>query len=397
MGNDLSSVLALDELKKSKIVRKPLQRIPIAGPWITELEINTVNDAVANAWYSNAMMYHQKFEQAFAQKHDSRYVLCLPSCTSAIHLALLALGVQTGDEVIVSDLSWTASASPITYCGAIPVFADVDPKTWCISPSSIEKKITSKTKAVVVVDLYGNMPNYTSIRKITDQYGLKLIEDAAEAIGSEIEGQLAGTFGDIGVFSFHGTKTLCTGEGGMLITDDEYLYQRAQILSDHGRKPGDRSFQHQELGYKYKMSSLQAALGYAQLQRFDQLVERKRKIFSWYKEELGDVEGLQLNPEPPSYKNSYWMSTVIWDSEFGISKQQMIQDLSKQNIDSRAFFYPLSSLPAYQKYETAQIAKHQNSASYSLSEYGINLPSAMNLTREQVKYVCDTFQSILGI
>lgn len=256
-----------------------MERIPISGPWITQKEISYVTDAVTNAWYSNANIYHERFEQAFADYLGVRFAVSLPSCTSAIHLSLLALDVGSGDEVIVPDVTWIASAAPITYVGATPIFADIDLKTWCLSAESFKECITPKTKAVIPVDLYGNMPDMDAIREVAQRHGISIIEDAAEAIGSEYKGKKAGSFGDAGVFSFHGSKTLTTGEGGMLVTDREDIYHRVLFLRDHGRQPGNQMFWNTEVAYKYKMTSMQAALGLAQLERIEELITYKRQIF----------------------------------------------------------------------------------------------------------------------
>lgn len=224
---------------------------------------------------------------------------------------------------------------------------------------------------------------------------IAVIEDAAEAIGSEYQGEKAGTFGDTGVFSFHGSKTLTTGEGGMLVTDREDIYQRVLFLRDHGRKPGDKMFWNTEVAYKYKMSSMQAALGLAQLERIDELIARKRQIFEWYREQLGSVEGITLNYEAPDTKNSYWMVTAVLDPSLGMEKERLMVLLSERGIDSRPFFYPLSSLPAYEGLEQAQKARQRNHASYQTSPYAINLPSALNLTKEKVRYVCGVFKEVL--
>ena len=372
-----------------------MERIPVAGPWITQKEIDYVTDAVTNAWYGNHNMYHERFEKAFADYLGVRFAIALPSCTSAIHLSLATLGVGSGDEVIVPDITWIASAGPITYVGATPVFADIDQKTWCLSAESLEECITSKTKAVIPVGLYGNMPDMDGIRDVAKRRSIAIIEDAAEAIGSEYRGKKAGSFGDTGVFSFHGSKTLATGEGGMLVTDREDIYHRALFLGDHGRKPGDNMFWNTEVAYKYKMSSMQAALGLGQLERIEVLVRRKCQVFSWYKEELSSVEGVTLNYEANTTKNTYWMVTAIVNKTFGMKKDRLIKRMSEKSIDCRPFFHPLSSLPAYRHLEAAQQARQRNHVSYRISPYGINLPSGMNMTAEKVKYVCDALKDIL--
>jgi perosamine synthetase len=374
------------------------ERIPVSGPSITEREIEYVTDAVKNAWYSQNKVYNERFEKAFADYLGVSFATSLPSCTSAIHLSLLALNIGKGHEVIVPDITWIASSAPISYVGATPVFADIDRKTWCISAESFEELISPRTKAVVVVDLYGNMPDADAIRKIAYQHDVAVIEDAAESVGGVYKGRKAGSFGDTGVFSFHGSKTLTTGEGGMLVTDNEAIYKRCLILSDLGRDPEDvRMFWQREVGFKYKMSCLQAALGLAQLERIDELVRRKRQIFSWYESELKAVDGLTLNYQAPNTKSTYWMVTVILDEIFGIEKEKLIGLLSDKNIDSRPFFYPLSSLPPYAGVKQAQEAQKRNKNAYSIARWGVNLPCGMNMTLEKVRYVCDSLKSILNL
>ena len=373
-----------------------MERIPVSGPWITQKEIDYVKDAVTNAWYSKANIYNERFETAFSKYLGAKYAIALPSCTSAIHLSLLALGIGPGDEVIVPEITWIASAAPITYVRAIPVFADTDPKTWCLSAESFENCITPKTKAVIPVDLYGNMPDMDAVRDVASRNGIAIIEDAAEAIGSEFHGKKAGSFGDTGVFSFHGSKTLTTGEGGMLVTDRRDLYDRALFLRDHGRKPGDKMFFNTEVAFKYKMSSMQAALGLAQIERIDELVGFKRKIFSWYQESLGKIKGITLNYEAPNTINTYWMVSIILDKRYGIRKDRMMELMNAKGIDCRPFFHPLSSLPAYERSDQANQARHRNQISYQVSPYGINLPSGFNLFEEKVRYVCDSLNGILS-
>jgi perosamine synthetase len=373
-----------------------MKHIPVSGPWITQKEINYVTDAVTNAWYANANIYNERFEKAFAEYIGVKYAISLPSCTSAIHLSLLSLGVGVGGEVIVPDLTWIASSAPITYVGATPVFADVDEKTWCLSAESFEQLINPKTKAVIPVDLYGNMPDMESIYEVAERHGIPIVEDAAEAVGSQYKNKKAGYFGDTGVFSFHGSKVLVTGEGGMLVTCREDVYRRSLILRDHGRSPNDKMFYNREVAYKYKMSSMQAALGLAQLERIEELVTRKRQIFNWYKKELNSVDGVVLNYEAPNTKNTYWMVTAVIDKKFGIKKERMIELMGGENIDCRPFFHPLSSLPAYQSLEQAQQARQRNHISYQISPYGLNLPCGMNMTEKKVKFVCAALKNILN-
>jgi perosamine synthetase len=373
-----------------------MQKIPVAGPWITQKEIDYVTNAVTNAWYGNANMYHERFEKAFAEYIGVKYAMALPTCTSAIHLSLLALGVKEGDEVVVPDATWIASSAPISYVGATPVFADIDPQTWCISAESFEACITPKTKAVIPVDLYGGMPDMDAILTIARRQNIAVVEDAAEALGAEYKGKRAGRFGDTGVFSFHGSKTVTTGEGGMLVTDREDLFTRIQVLRDHGRQPGDRMFWNTEVAYKYKMSSMQAALGLAQLERIGELIQRKREQFEWYKQELAHIDGITLNAEPVGSLNAYWMVTIVLDPELGLNKTQLMEHLSLRGIDTRPFFHPLSSIPAYEDLEQAQVARQRNNVVYGISPYAINLPSALSLSKEEIKAVCSAILDILN-
>src|SRR5258705_3871477 len=310
-----------------------MERILVSGPSISRKEIDYVTDAVKNAWYGNANMYHVRFERAFSEYLGVRHAMALPSCTSGLHLALASLGVGPGDEVIVPDVTSIASAAPISYVGATSVFADIDERTWCISASSFEECITARPKAVIHVDLYGNQPDWDAVMEVARRRGVAVIEDAAEAIGSEYKGRKAGTFGRAGVYSFHGSKTLTTGEGGMLVTDDATLFERAQFLRDHGRQPGDKMFFNHEVAYKYKMSSMQAALGLAQLERIEELVEQKRRIFSWYTENLRDLDGIQLNYEAPETSIVCWMVTVVLDQKLGLDKEELMRLIDEQKID----------------------------------------------------------------
>jgi len=372
-----------------------MERLQVSGPSITQKEIDYVTAAVTNAWYGNANIYHDRFERAFAEYVSRRHAIALPSCTSAIHLALLALGVGPGDEVVVPDATWIASCAAVTYVGATSVFADIDERTWCLSAMSFEQCITPRTRAVIVVDLYGNMPDMDAILAVARRHRVAVIEDSAEAIGSEYKGRRAGNFGDASVFSFHGSKTLTTGEGGMLVTDNDDLKARALFLRDHGRKPGDKMFFNHEVAYKYKMSSMQAALGLAQLERIEELVEQKRRIFSWYAENLRDLDGIQLNYQAPEARIVCWMVTIVLDEKLGLKKEELMRLMDEQNIDCRPFFFPLSSIPAYYGTEQAAVARARNHVAYQVTPYGINLPSGLNMDKQKVAYVCEALKRLL--
>lgn len=373
------------------------KKVPVAGPWVTDLEVQYVADAARNAWYDDWNMYNEKFESAFAARHDVPYAISLPSCTSGLHLALAALGVGPGDEVIVPESTWIATAVPVTYVGATPVFADIDPTTWCLSAQSFEDNISPRTKAVIPVDLYGGFPDFAAIRAVAERHGIPVIEDAAEAVGSEYLGQAAGTLGDIGVFSFHGSKTMTTGEGGMLITRDTDLFERATMLRDQGRSPaGRKKLFNEAIGFKYRMSSLQAAFGLAQLERLDDLVAKKRQIFRWYESRLANVPGVSLNAEPEGILNTFWMVTPVWDRSFGVSKEDVIDRMGEAGFDTRPFFYPLSSLPAFGHLVDSAMTLERNPVAHDISARAINLPCGLALTEEQADGASKAFLAALG-
>jgi perosamine synthetase len=367
---------------------KRVKIIPITGPSITEKEVKYVSEATRNGWYKNANKYIGEFERKFSSYIGTKYAIATSSCTGALHIALASLGIGKGDEVIVPDITWIATAAAVRYVGARPVFADIEPDTWCIDPRKMEKKITKRTKAVIPVHLYGHPADMAAIMAVAKRHNLRVIEDAAESIGSLYNGRKTGSFGDFSCFSFHGTKILTTGEGGILLTNNGRLYKRAYFLSNQGKSK--KPFWNTEVGLKYKMSNMQAALGTVQLSRIEEMIGKKIEIFNWYKERLGDVPGIKLNAERPGCKNNYWMITAILDKKFGLKKEALMKKLLKYGIVSRPFFYPLSSLPPFSE-------KTNNSVAYSLSPYALHFPCGLNITRSQVGYVCGTLLKILKL
>lgn len=363
----------------------------MAGPDVSEADITIINEMLRNGWYGNqAYSYVEKFEHEFAEFHGRKYGLMTPNCTSAIHLLLAGMGITYEDEVIVPDVTWIASAAPIIYQRAKVIFADVSADTWCLSSETILKKITERTKAVIVVNLYGNMPEISEIENLCGQRGIALIEDAAEAIGSKLSEKRAGSFGNASVFSFHRTKTLTTGEGGMLVTDDPVLYERCKFLRDHGRAPG--TYFNTEVTFKYMPSNLAAALGFAQFQRLDELVEKKRTIWKSYKDLLGDLDGITFNPEPIGVFNSVWSTVLMADPATGLNRDSIMNGFEKLDLPSRPFFYPLSSLPAFEKHLDDNLELRP--VALKLSQKGVCLPSALNLENEQIERVALAFRKI---
>jgi perosamine synthetase len=372
-----------------------LATLPVAGPWITDAEVNAVLEAVQGHWYERSNDGIRAFEQAFATAVGRAHAISLPSCTSGLHLSLLALGVGPGDEVVVPDATWIATSAPISYVGASPVFADVDPVHWCLTVEALERVVSDRTKAVIAVDLYGSCGEVGDIEAFCDARGIALVEDAAEAAGAIWCDRPAGNFGVTSVFSFHGSKTLTTGEGGMVVTDDDALHERMAFLRDHGRAPGDVQFTNLEVAYKYKMGGLQAALGRVQLARLEELVGRKRHIFKWYLDRLGGIPGLTMNGEPAGTRNAYWMSTVVLDPDLGWAEPDLAPRLRDLGVATRPFFHPLSSLPAYAGSADAGRAQGENVVSARLGRYGLNLPSALRLDERDVDRACATLLGLL--
>lgn len=371
--------------------------IPVAGPSITEREGELAREAALTAWGPGHYAFNARFEKMMADYVGLRFAASLPHATSGLHLALAAAGIGPGDEVIGPDVTWIASMAPVSYVGATPVFVDILPDTWCLDPAAVEAAVTPRTRAIIGVDLYGSMCDWSALRGIADRHGLFLLQDAAEALGSAYAGRRAGAHGDAAAFSFHGSKTITTGEGGMVVTDDPALFARIQKLRDHGRPPGDRFFRNDEIAFKYKMSAVQAALGIAQMERIDDLVAQKRRVFAWYADRLGGIEGLRLNAEPAQVVNSYWMVTMVPDAGFGLDKYQLQARLLERGIDTRPFFSRLSRLPAYQ--DAAESARQVAGATVGdrMADFGLNLPSGYHVTEAIAARVSDAVLDILGV
>lgn len=367
--------------------------IHMAGPWVTEFEEKIVIDALRNGWYGkDAYTYVEKFETEFASYHDRKYALMTPNCTTSIHLLLAGLDIKDGDEVIVPECTWIASAAPITYQRATTVFADIDPMNWCIDPKAVEAKITPKTKAVIAVDLYGNMPDMAALQELCDKHGIYLIEDAAESLGSKLNGIRAGKFGIGSVFSFHRTKTITTGEGGMLLLDDDALYQRCKFLRDHGRAPG--TYYNTEITFKYMPSNLSASLGYAQFLRLEELVTKKRWIWKQFQKHFKNVPDVYLNPEPENVFNGVWCTALVFGKSHGVTKEYVMQELEKRGLPSRPFFYPLTLLPAFGS--KIEEGRKNSPVAYDISERAINLPCAFTVNEEQIEVMSNAIKEILS-
>jgi len=319
-------------------------RIPYARPSIGPDEIALVTDAVSNGWGPNKDHYIELFETEFAAYVGAKHSIATSSCTGALHLGLAALGVGRGDEVILADTNWVATLAPIAHLGATPVFVDIDPTIWCINPREVKDAITSRTKAVIVTHLYGNVADLDELGEICRGAGVRLIEDAAEGIGSRYGDRHVGSLGHFGVFSFHGSKTITAGEGGMLVTSDFDLFERALTLSNHGRNRHEtRMFWPERIGYKFKMSNLQAALGLAQTRRLSELVLAKQESLRAIRRSLAVESEILVSPDKTGRVNGGWMPTVRLPPSAPRARE-VIDVLRTRGIDARPVFAPLSAI-----------------------------------------------------
>lgn len=372
------------------------KRIRSIAPSITQSDIDLVTQAVTHGWFDNMSMHVDQFVAEFRAFCNKTYCLPVSHGTAAIQLALEAIGVQPGDEVIVPDITWVASASPILHIGATPVLVDVQPDTWCICPQSFEAAISEKTKAVICVDLFGSVADYQAIIPIARQRNIVVIEDAAEGIGSTYQGKPAGSLGDIGVYSFNATKLIMGGQGGMLVTENEAWYKRAKRLAHHGidMELSGKYYWSNELGYNYNWSNINAALALSQLRRINELVSFKRQVFDWYYSHLAEVPEIQLNAQPDQVYNCYWITCAVIDPKLNLTKEYIKAWFEQYNIDVRPFFYPLSEMPPFSP-EHAKGHK-QNKVSQKLSKSAICLPSGYDLTSDDVDRVCRLFIKLIN-
>ena len=361
-----------------------MKKIPITIPFIDYRDQEKVSRAVINGWGDKCFENIKNFESKFKKKYKLKYTSATSSCTGAIHLALMAFGIKEGDEVILPDITWVSCANAIKYVGAKPVFTDIKLDTWCIDPLDVEKKITKKTKAIMIVHLYGNVCDLSSILKLKKKYKLKLIEDCAESIGAKYKGKSIGTFGDASVFSFHGTKTITTGEGGMFACKSKKVWDKYQLIHNMGKSPKEpKYFFLETIGLKYKISNLQAALGESQLDKINYVIKMKTKIYKCYKKYF-DNKIFKMNKSEKNSQPTYWMSTlnIAHPNLKKGFKERLIQFCMNKNIHLRPFFYPLSSMPMYKNKN-----KFTKSNSDKLSLSTVNLPSGYNLKEKDIKRV----------
>ncbi len=340
-----------------------MSKIPIYRPYLGKEEKELVSECMESSWISSQGKFIKIFEEQMQAYLGVRNAITVSNGTVAIHLAMLALDIKPGDEVITTNFTYVASSNAILFVGATPVFVDIEKDTWNIDSSKIEEKITSKTKAILYTNIYGAPVDYEKLRKIADKHNLYLVEDAAESVGARYKDKMSGTLGDISTFSFFGNKTITTGEGGMVLTSDDHLANKIRKLKNQGNSESIRYY-HDVLGYNYRMTNIQAAIGVAQLNKIDTILSLKEKIYNAYKDGLGDLVEFQKIIEDTT--SSHWMCSILLKSKE--EKEQIVEALEKENVETRPFFIPIDELPFYDEVKNCKIAKE-------IAKFGLNLPS----------------------
>lgn len=355
-----------------------MYKFPVYQPSLKGNERKYVNDCIDTNWLSWQGRYVKEFEQGFASYINVGYASATCNATVALHLALVALGVGPDDEVIVPTLTYVASANAIVYCGAKPVFVDSLPDTWQIDPADVRRKITPKTKAIMAVHIYGHPCEMDELKTIAKEHNLFLVEDAAEGFGSKYKGKYTGTFGDVSIFSFFGNKTITTGEGGMVVTNNKTIYDRVQLFKGQGLARY-REYWHEVVGFNYRMTNVAAAIGLAQLERADELISKKIELARWYDELLADLP-VALHSPVGDVVHTYWMYSILTRNA---DERVLLRNFLKEHgIETRPVFHPVHTMPMYSgNYHPFTVAE-------DLGWRGINLPSYPDLSRENVEEIC---------
>jgi perosamine synthetase len=365
------------------------KRIPVSEPFLSGNEEKYVVECMRSGWISSLGKFIPEFEEKFAGFCGAKYGVAVMNGTTALQLALAAIGIKAGDEVIIPDLTFIATANVVKYFGAKPVLVDSEPETWNMDPEKLAGAITSRTKAVIPVHIYGHPCDMQPIMELAGKKGIKVIEDCAEAHGAEYNGKKVGSIGDSGCFSFYGNKIITTGEGGMCTTNDQNLAERMRFLKDHAMDKAKR-YWHPEIGYNFRMTNIQAAIGVAQMEQIGKFIEIKIRNAALYKKLLQGVKGITFQPQMPWAMSVYWMHSILIENEFGLDRDRLMEKLKPKGVDTRPFFYPIHQMPAY--------AEGQSDSKFpvatELSKKGINLPSSTKLTPADIKYVCDAIKEL---
>jgi perosamine synthetase len=365
---------------------RPPIRIPVSAPALNGNERRYVDECLTSTWISSKGRFVERFERDFARYVGAQHATSVSNGTVALHLALVALGIGPGDEVIVPSFTYVASANTIVQAGARPVFVDSLPDTWQMDPADIRRKLTPRTRAVMAVHLYGHPCDMDAIGALCEERALLLIEDCAEGFGTRFRGRHVGNFGDVGTFSFFGNKTITTGEGGMVVCRDAAVHARCAKLKSQGL--ADRQYWHDEVAYNYRMTNLCAAIGVAQMERADAIVEAKRQVAAWYQEALRGAP-VQLHAEVGDHVvHSYWMNSILVSDV--ATRDPLREHLAGMGIETRPAFYPVHTFPMYR--ESAQTFP----VAEALGARGVNLPSSSRLTQGEVREVADAVIGYFG-
>ena len=358
--------------------------IPLAKPEFGVVEKKLVNQCLDTGWISSIGSFVEKFADQFSHLVNTKYALPASNGTTALHLALIALNIKKGDQVILPALSFVASANAITYVGAQPVFVDIEPDSFNIDIKKIEAKITKRTKAIMTVDLYGHPVDFDAVNKIAKKHHLKVISDSAESLGSTYKNKPVGGQADISISSFFGNKIITTGEGGMLMTNSKKLYQTAKLYRDQGKDTRIHNYYHPVIGYNYALTNLQAAVGIGQLKKLKTLVKQKRQIAATYLKLLKNTPGISFQKELEFAQSNYWMFSILVDKQkYHRSRDDLISHLTAKNIETRPFFYPLPSLPPYKSPNHLTDFPVTN----KIAAMGINLPTYAGLKKSAINYI----------
>lgn len=364
--------------------------IPVCEPRLDGKELEYITRCVESGWISSAGKYIEEFEEAFSSYCGTKYGIACTSGTTALHLAMVTLGIGPGDEVIIPTFTMIATANAARYAGGTPVFVDSEPVTYNIDPDRIEEKITERTKAIVPIHTYGHPADMDKLMKIAKKYNIYIIEDAAEAHGAEFKGKKAGSIGDVGCFSFYANKIITTGEGGMIVTDNEAIAKIAKNLRDHAFSK-ERHFWHKYLGFNYRMTNLQAAIGLAQTERIEEFVKARRKNASLYTSLLKRIKGIRTPVELKGYKSVFWMYGIVVEEKFGLTRDELRKALAERGVETRTFFIPIHLQPIYYREdgECFPVAEE-------LCRKGMYLPSASTLTEREIEYIVSAIKEIQG-
>jgi perosamine synthetase len=362
-------------------------RIPVAEPALVGREEEYVLDCLRGNWISSAGEYVGRFEDAFADFCKVEHAVACANGTVALHVALRALGLGAGDEVICPTLTYVATANAISYCGAKPVFVDSEPNTWTMDPTGLMAAVTSRTKGIVVVHLFGHPADMDPILDFARTRGLFVVEDAAEAHGALYKGRRVGALGDVAIFSFYGNKIITSGEGGMVTMNDSGLASSVRQLKGQGQDP-NRRYWFPVIGFNYRMTNIAAAIGLAQLERIDWHLERRREIAKWYTESLAENPSFSLQGQAPWAQSAHWMNSIVLEPAREGRRDEMIASLDELGIETRPVFYPMHVLPPYRDSEASFPVAER------LASGGINLPSGAKLTRPHVDFIAETLASI---